>query len=263
MPRLLICPADTARETAPTFSLLQNSNVSYFVGVYADYNLPESALAGDRNITNDARATASLVRGIYGLRWTSELHSFKGNVLYSDAHVEELNNTHMQLQAGTSPGSVFFLPAVRPTTALAWAPPPSSTVPTPAAPVASPPPAPLAGSPGSAPANVPPQSPPGPAMRGMSSSRMTATERSAEPAIFTTDAKETNGVAVTNSAQPAAAPETYDDEVPPLLWLLGAAKALLAKASWWLLLLLMLLIAMALYFYSRRKMRDRRPRKSG
>src|SRR5689334_14206578 len=37
--RILICPADT-REPAVNFGALQNSNVSYFVGVNADYNIP-------------------------------------------------------------------------------------------------------------------------------------------------------------------------------------------------------------------------------
>jgi prepilin-type N-terminal cleavage/methylation domain-containing protein/prepilin-type processing-associated H-X9-DG protein len=261
VPRILICPADIGREPAPTFSLLQNSNVSYFVGVTADYNVPGSILAGDRNITNDLHATASLVRGTSGLRWTRELHSFKGNVLFSDTHVEEVNNTPMDLPAGTAVTTVFFLPAVRsplPPTSLPGS---IQTVSGPAtASSGSQPPAPSAGASGNAPANVPPPPLPRPAMRaGSASSGMTAHERTADLTISPTDAKETNGAPVTGDPQPAAAPAT-DDDLPPLLWLFGAAKALVAKASWWLLLMLMLLIAAALYLYSRRKMRERRRR---
>jgi lipopolysaccharide export LptBFGC system permease protein LptF len=94
---------------------------------------------------------------------------------------------------------------------------------------------------------------------GTASSGMTAHERLAEPTIFTTDAKETNGETATGDSQPAAPATTDNEPEPPLLWLFGAAKALVAKASWWLLLLLMLLVAAALYLYSRRKMRDRKP----
>jgi len=262
VPRILVCPADIGREPAPTFSLLQNSNVSYFVGVTADYNVPGSILAGDRNITNDLHATASLVRGTSGLRWTRELHSFKGNVLFADAHVEEVNNTPMDLPAGTAVTTVFFLPAVRsplPPTSL------PGSIGTVSGPVAassgSQPPALRANAPGNAPANVPPQMPPNPAMRSRTASwGMTAHERPADPTISPTDAKETNGVPVTGDPQPTAPATTDNEPEPPLLWLFGAAKALVAKASWWLLLLLLLLVAAALYLYSRRKMRERRRR---
>src|SRR5215469_7380615 len=110
----LICPADTTRQAADNFGLLQNSNVSYFVGVDASYDQPLSVLAGDRNITNDTRATASLVRGAYGLRWTSELHFFQGNVLFSDGHVQEMNNASLDVPANPTVASAnYFLPAVQ------------------------------------------------------------------------------------------------------------------------------------------------------
>lgn len=109
----LVCPADLDRAAAVSYGLMQNSNVSYFVGVNADYNLPMSILAGDRNITNNGYATASLVRGAYGLRWTSELHVFKGNVLFSDTHVGEINNDNLDFSGSPLASSTFFLPAVR------------------------------------------------------------------------------------------------------------------------------------------------------
>jgi prepilin-type processing-associated H-X9-DG protein len=259
VPRILVCPADLGREPAPAFGSLQNSNVSYFVGVYADYNVPESILAGDRNITNDLHATASLVRGTYGLRWTSELHAFKGNVLFADAHVEEVNNPHVELPAAAV-NSVFFLPAVRSPATLAATPASIGTISGPAAaPADLPPSAPHAGLPGNARPGAPPQPPPATASaRSLSSSRRTANESTAAPTIIETTARETNGVPVTNGTEPAAAPATDDNE-PPLLWLLGAARALVTKASWWLLLLLAVLIGIALYLYSRRKTRERRP----
>ena len=60
-PQLLTCPADT-RLPGPNFGLLQNSNVSYFVGINASYASPDSILAGDRNVTNDWAGAPSLVR---------------------------------------------------------------------------------------------------------------------------------------------------------------------------------------------------------
>ena len=46
---MLVCPADL-RPPAGNFAALQNTNVSYFVGVTADYSKPASILAGDGNL---------------------------------------------------------------------------------------------------------------------------------------------------------------------------------------------------------------------
>jgi prepilin-type N-terminal cleavage/methylation domain-containing protein/prepilin-type processing-associated H-X9-DG protein len=261
VPKVLICPADREREAAPSFSLLQNSNVSYFVGAYADYNEPSSVLAGDRNVTNDINATASLVRGAYGLRWTSELHDLKGDVLFADAHVEQLNNARVELPGNTAVSTVLFLPAVRtsPITSPAYA--PSSTYSsTTIAQNPYQPPAPRARHPDNAASNPPaPTAPAAPTPNGMAGSTLASHQGGpSDNTIIETHARETNGVAVMGDTPPAAAPAA--DEEPPLLWLLGAARALVTKASWWLLLLLLLLLAAALYVYSRRKMRERRER---
>ena len=50
-PKILICPADT-RTAATNFAALQNANISYFVGVDADYSKPMSLLAGDGNLSS-------------------------------------------------------------------------------------------------------------------------------------------------------------------------------------------------------------------
>jgi prepilin-type N-terminal cleavage/methylation domain-containing protein/prepilin-type processing-associated H-X9-DG protein len=85
-PNLLVCPADT-RLPAISFAALQNSNVSYFVGVDADYNQPMSILAGDGNLA----ASTTIIQGTAGARltWNRQQHEFKGNVLFADGHVEE------------------------------------------------------------------------------------------------------------------------------------------------------------------------------
>ena len=95
-PRLLICPADT-RMPAQHFSTLTNETVSYFVNVTAEHGKSTSILAGDRNLTNDSaggRGWLLLDANSY-LRWTHELHRYKGNVLFGDGHVEELNHALM------------------------------------------------------------------------------------------------------------------------------------------------------------------------
>ena len=262
VPRILVCPSDQARQPAATFSTLQNSNVSYFVGAYANYDVPASVLAGDRNITNNAGATPSLVRGTAGLRWTGELHAFKGNVLFADAHVEQLHNDPVQLPAETAAGTVFFLPAVpAPPSSGIYSSPSSGSTPATAANYEPPVPA-----RGSSPSSAIPQaaapSAPTPMRMGGSSSQMAANEESSHATITETDARETNRATAPVRAQPAAAPAADDEPEPPLLWLLGAARGLVAKTSWWLLLLLLLLMAATLYFYARRKMRERRRRRA-
>jgi len=85
-PRILVCPTDT-RLPALSFNVLQNSNVSYFVGVNAEYNQPMSILAGDGNLA----ASTTMLHVTTGgrLTWDSKLHAYKGNVLFADGHVEE------------------------------------------------------------------------------------------------------------------------------------------------------------------------------
>ena len=67
--------------------------MSYFVNVRAETGRSTSLLAGDRNLTNASagRQTVLLLDANRSLRWTAELHRFKGNLLYLDGHVEELN----------------------------------------------------------------------------------------------------------------------------------------------------------------------------
>lgn len=264
-PRVLVCPADVDRDQAQNFNYLQNSNVSFFVNVAADYNEPASVLAGDRNITNDAAATASLVRGPYGLRWTRELHFLKGNILFSDTHVEQMNNETMQLPGLTIATGTFFLPAV-PTSTIVPGTGPSGGGSGPISAQNPPPPTPPSG-PSSPPMNSPPpsgapamlanapvpqQSPSAPQMAGATSgSRMTRHERISTASLIVANARETNAAVVTNDIV-AVAPSDIEEGQPPLLWLQGAAGTVFEKGKWWLLLLLLGVVA---YFYVRRKVR--------
>ncbi len=116
VPKALVCPADT-RLPAANLSALQNANLSYFVGVNADYDRPGSVLAGDRNIANVPPSNPSIVHGGVGSRllWTGELHEAKGNVLFSDAHVEEWTPTLLSASLNAAGITAdYFLPSIRP-----------------------------------------------------------------------------------------------------------------------------------------------------
>lgn len=113
-PKLLVCRADT-RSPATNFDSLQNANVSYFVGVDADYSQPNSLLSGDRNLTNDFSGGSSILRlgPLSSLHWTAELHRFKGNLLFADGHVVERNGSSITAAGNWSPATAeLFLPAI-------------------------------------------------------------------------------------------------------------------------------------------------------
>ena len=115
-PKLLVCPADT-RLPAASFATLSNANLSYFIGLNAEFSRPTSILAGDRNLTNDYTTAGTVVRfgQNYALRWTDELHWFKGNLLFSDGHVEQKNNPALVSTSGQTPAVAnLALPTVRP-----------------------------------------------------------------------------------------------------------------------------------------------------
>lgn len=91
-PKILLCAMDM-RGAAENFPALRNTNVSYFVNARAVIGRSMSILAGDRNLTNNSAGERTVLRldaNSY-LRWTAELHRFKGNLLYADGHVEQLN----------------------------------------------------------------------------------------------------------------------------------------------------------------------------
>src|SRR5271170_4324761 len=122
-PQLLICPADT-RVAAANFAALLNQNVSYFVGVNADFLNVNSVLAGDRNLATNSYLNPTILQlgnGGY-LRWTRELHEFKGNILFADSHVEEWNDMKLQSAADSWPVTGdLFLPSVSTTNAATFA----------------------------------------------------------------------------------------------------------------------------------------------
>jgi prepilin-type N-terminal cleavage/methylation domain-containing protein len=116
IPALLICPTDT-RLRAADFGVLQNSNLSYFVGAKAGFSRPDSILAGDRNITANSSPNPSIlhIEADNPLRWTREMHQFKGNILFAGGQVEEWNNAALASAAvSQSAGADLFMPTVLP-----------------------------------------------------------------------------------------------------------------------------------------------------
>ena len=115
-PKILLCAMDS-RVAAANFPVLRNTNVSYFVNVRAENGRSTSILAGDRNLTNDSAGGRTVLRvdATSHLRWTAELHRFKGNLLYADGHVEELNRPTLRVtSANANTFATLAMPADEP-----------------------------------------------------------------------------------------------------------------------------------------------------
>ena len=114
------CPSDS-RSPTNSFAWLRNENLSYFVGASADLGNPASILSGDRNLTNDYVSTGSVLQSgpNFYLRWTHELHRFKGNLLFADGHIEERNQAGLYGPGAgnggpTGPPATFLMPTPGP-----------------------------------------------------------------------------------------------------------------------------------------------------
>jgi len=112
-PKILICPTDL-RVAATNFGGLQNSNLSYFVGVRADFDQPNSLLAGDRNLATNRFSDPSILAIVPDSRlsWREDLHQFKGDLAFADGRVEEWTDARMTRNGGELAGSDLFMPTV-------------------------------------------------------------------------------------------------------------------------------------------------------
>ena len=101
-PKPLACPADLKRWPATNFSQFDNHNLSYDMFYKADLSFPASILATDRNLDGVKGTPICTFTSIPNVDksdpppylrpppyWSGELHVRKGNILFSDGHVEE------------------------------------------------------------------------------------------------------------------------------------------------------------------------------
>jgi prepilin-type N-terminal cleavage/methylation domain-containing protein len=89
-PRILVCPQDQ-RRTASDFSSLTTSNTSYFVGLNARDDYPQSFLAGDRDLTTNGCPTGPGLLPVTAntlLGWSGTLHRHGGNIALGDGSVQ-------------------------------------------------------------------------------------------------------------------------------------------------------------------------------
>ena len=77
---------------------MANTNISYFLGIDANENLPQSILAGDRNITNGFTPKNGMLELMtnQSIGWTKTIHKFQGNVALGDGSVQQVGNERLQ-----------------------------------------------------------------------------------------------------------------------------------------------------------------------
>jgi type II secretory pathway pseudopilin PulG len=112
-PKSLVCPSDTNRWShratgwghgAGGFShaAQRNRSLSYFAGLHASLDEPDSVLAGDRNVRvlglgacRPGIPLAAVVRAEPAMGWTNGLHHGTGHLLHNDGRVELVSNSGM------------------------------------------------------------------------------------------------------------------------------------------------------------------------
>lgn len=87
----LVCFTDSERTPAKDFQSLNNSNISYFVGLNARKDRSSMFLLGDRNLTlNGIEAKPGVISlpTNANLGWTKAMHQLQGNVGLADGSVQ-------------------------------------------------------------------------------------------------------------------------------------------------------------------------------
>jgi hypothetical protein len=97
-PKILVCSTDT-RMAAANFSILANSNLSYFVSRDAHETSPSAVLAGDRNLVCTGRPVPAgrftlTTNRVVG--WTESLHKHCGNLAFGDGSVQQFSNERLR-----------------------------------------------------------------------------------------------------------------------------------------------------------------------
>lgn len=104
-PRVLICRTAPQRKEASNFTDFSNANLSYFVGLDAREDAPQTILSGDRNISGGTLSNGFLrvLSTNSAAEWTKEIHQSQGNIGLGDGSVQQVTTMRLRAQiAGTS-----------------------------------------------------------------------------------------------------------------------------------------------------------------
>lgn len=97
-PRLLYCPADLERKPATDFSTLSETNISYFIGLTASENSPQSILSGDRVLMTNGIPLKNQfleIRPGLVLDFAAGSHRGRRNFVLGDGSVQQCSPTRL------------------------------------------------------------------------------------------------------------------------------------------------------------------------
>ncbi len=110
-PRILACPADSARLAVTNFAKLSNTNLSYFVGFDAREDAPNSILSGDRNLIGGTLSNGFLRVLTPGAAagWTKEIHHDAGNIGLGDGSAQQMTSVALRQHVSGMTNAVIRL----------------------------------------------------------------------------------------------------------------------------------------------------------
>jgi hypothetical protein len=98
IPKVLHCRADWSRSASINFISLSNTNLSYFVGLDAQEDTPNSILTGDRFL-NGGTLSNGFLRVLVPntpVEWTKEIHPYAGNIGLGDGSAQTMTGRQLQ-----------------------------------------------------------------------------------------------------------------------------------------------------------------------
>lgn len=110
-PVILRCAEDT-RTAVTNWNQFSRAHLSYFISPDASESLPQSFLAGDRNITNKNGRLRAGLRGLSRLDaagWDETIHKRQGNTAMGDGSVQQLSGARLTEQLRNTGHSTKYI----------------------------------------------------------------------------------------------------------------------------------------------------------
>lgn len=99
-PQAALCSSDTERRKARDFSEFNsNQNLSYFIGLGASFESPQSILSGDRNLLLDGSPLPNRIvtfSSNANASFDQRIHRTEGNVLLGDGSVQMVTSARLR-----------------------------------------------------------------------------------------------------------------------------------------------------------------------
>ena len=104
---ILVCPSDQKKAVARNWATLDGDrHISFFVGLDAGETIPETVLAGDRNVLGGGggieRTWTSALGSSIDAEWDATLHARVGQLLISDGSAQQTTTYQMRDQISTA-----------------------------------------------------------------------------------------------------------------------------------------------------------------